>query len=69
MPPTSRKGGAVSVSAYILIQSEVGKASAVVEAVRNLFPRPASRDITATRAILTNDVVMIPDVLCWLGSV
>jgi len=33
------------------------------EAVRSLFPRPPSRDITASRAILTRDVVVIPDVL------
>jgi GAF domain-containing protein len=32
-------------------------------AVRALFPRPPSRDITASRAILTRDVVMIPDVV------
>jgi GAF domain-containing protein len=33
------------------------------DAVRNLFPRPPSRDITASRAILTRGVVVIPDVL------
>jgi GAF domain-containing protein/DNA-binding response OmpR family regulator len=33
------------------------------QAVRSLFPRPPSRDITATRAILDRRVVVIPDVL------
>ncbi|TMH08002.1 MAG: GAF domain-containing protein, partial [Betaproteobacteria bacterium] len=33
------------------------------DAVRRLFPRPPSRDITASRAILTCSVVAIPDVL------
>ncbi|HXX82604.1 MAG TPA: GAF domain-containing protein [Casimicrobiaceae bacterium] len=33
------------------------------DAVRNLFPRPPSQDVTASRAILTNAIVMIPDVL------
>ena len=33
------------------------------DAVRKLFPRPPSRDITASRAILTCGVVAIPDVL------
>ena len=34
-----------------------------VEAMRRLFPRPPSRDLAATRAILTCSVVAIPDVL------
>ena len=33
------------------------------DAVRQLFPRPPSRDLGATRAILTGCVVAIPDVL------
>ena len=33
------------------------------DVVRQLFPRPPSRDITASRAILTRSVVEIPDVL------
>ena len=33
------------------------------DALRKLFPRPPSRDITATRAILTRDVATVPDVL------
>ena len=33
------------------------------EAIRKIFPRPPSRDTAATRAILTRDVVAIPDVL------
>ncbi len=33
------------------------------EAMRRLFPRPPSRDIASTRAILTGHVVAIPDVL------
>ena len=33
------------------------------EAIRKIFPRPPSRDTAATRAILTHDVVAIPDVL------
>ena len=33
------------------------------DAVRQLFPRPPSRDITASRAVLTRGVVVIPDVL------
>jgi GAF domain-containing protein len=32
-------------------------------AVRGIFPRPPSRDMAATRAILTSSVVAIPDVL------
>jgi len=31
-------------------------------AVRSVFPRPPGRDVTATRAIVTRDVVIIPDV-------
>jgi GAF domain-containing protein len=33
------------------------------DALRKLFPRPPSRDMTATRAILTRDVATVPDVL------
>ena len=33
------------------------------EAIRKIFPRPPSRDTAATRAILNNCVVAIPDVL------
>jgi two-component system, NtrC family, sensor kinase len=33
------------------------------DAVRRLYPRPPSRDTTATRAVLTRSVVTIPDVL------
>jgi signal transduction histidine kinase/putative methionine-R-sulfoxide reductase with GAF domain len=33
------------------------------EAIRKLFPRPPSRDIGSTRAVLTAGVVAIPDVL------
>jgi GAF domain-containing protein len=32
-------------------------------ALREVFPRPPSRDTTSTRAILTGEVVVIPDVL------
>ncbi|MCL6639848.1 MAG: Lrp/AsnC ligand binding domain-containing protein [Candidatus Rokubacteria bacterium] len=38
--------GAVTVSAYILIQTEVGKASSVVEAVRNLPGVVQADDVT-----------------------
>ncbi len=37
--------------------------AAGAEAVRKLFPRPPSRDITTSRAILRCGVAMIPDVL------
>src|SRR3989442_15238644 len=33
------------------------------DAVRRIFPRPPSRDMAATRAVLTCSVVAIPDVL------
>ena len=33
------------------------------DAIRKLFPRPPGRDMAAPRAVLTRDVVMIPDVL------
>ncbi|MCC6196280.1 MAG: GAF domain-containing protein [Burkholderiales bacterium] len=33
------------------------------EAVRAVFPRPASRDLGVTRAVLTRDLVEIPDIL------
>ena len=33
------------------------------QAIRNLFPRPLGRDITASRAIMISDVVAISDVL------
>jgi PAS domain S-box-containing protein len=33
------------------------------DALRKLFPRPPGRSLTASRAILTRDVVVIPDVL------
>ena len=33
------------------------------DALRNIFPRPPSRDTTTARAILNRDVVVIPDVL------
>jgi signal transduction histidine kinase len=35
---------------------------AAVEVMRGMYPRPPSRDLAATRAVLTNDVVAIPDV-------
>ncbi|HJU22164.1 MAG TPA: GAF domain-containing protein [Casimicrobiaceae bacterium] len=36
---------------------------ASADAWRHAFPRPPSRDTATTRAILTSDVVMVPDVL------
>ncbi len=33
------------------------------EAIRNMYPRPPSRDNAASRAVLTRSVVVIPDVL------
>ena len=37
--------------------------SAYVEALRQMFPRPLSRDAAVTRAVMTRSVVAIPDVL------
>jgi signal transduction histidine kinase len=40
-----------------------------IEAMRSIFPRPASNDSAACRAVLTRSVVAIPDVLADAGFV
>jgi len=47
--------------AYLMAHANLTREGA--ESVRRLFPKPPSRDIGATRALLTGQVVAIPDVL------
>jgi signal transduction histidine kinase len=54
---TTFDGDLLRVAALAIVNPEGA------DAVRGLFPRPPSRDIAASRAVLTRSVVAIPDVL------